>query len=160
LATRREYPEFPLVGAGALIHSRGRVLLVKRRFPPNQGLWALPGGLVEVGETLEEAVRREVKEEVGLDVRLEGVFDVFADIHLDETGRVRYHFVLVDFLARPLNTTVTLSAESDSYTWATEAEASGARVTKNTRTALSRFFGRDKKRNSDETRQPPGSPLR
>ena len=112
-----------MVGAGALIHHRGRVLLVKRRHPPNRGRWALPGGLVELGEDVEDAVLREVKEELGILVKLEALLDVATDIHLDEDSRVKYHYVLVDYLATPLGTAVKLNEESSAFRWFTPAEA-------------------------------------
>jgi ADP-ribose pyrophosphatase YjhB (NUDIX family) len=96
LKTRREYPSRPLVGAGAVVCDGPKVLLIKRKNPPNEGRWALPGGLVELGERVQDAVVREVKEGTGLEVVLEGLLDVATDIHLDERSRPRYHYVLVD----------------------------------------------------------------
>jgi 8-oxo-dGTP diphosphatase len=76
-----------------------RVLLVRRGGPPSAGKWSLPGGLVELGETTEEAIRREVREECGCDVRLVGLAGVLERVIRDEAGRVRYHYVLVDYAA-------------------------------------------------------------
>ena len=95
---RREYPEAPIVGVGAVVVHAGRVLLIERANEPLKGEWSLPGGALEVGETLEEGVVREVEEETGLRVTPVGVAEVFDRISRDEDGRVRYHFVLVDFL--------------------------------------------------------------
>ena len=96
----RSYPSQPVVGVGAVVLADGKVVLVKRGHEPLAGEWSLPGGAVEVGETLEAACAREVLEETGLAVEVGPVVEVFDRIMLDEAGRVRYHFVLVDYLCR------------------------------------------------------------
>jgi ADP-ribose pyrophosphatase len=96
----REYPKRPIVGAGALIFEDGKILLVKRGARPGQGKWSIPGGIVELGERVRDAVVREVKEECGLDVKVERLLDVFDSITRDEKGRVQYQFVVVNFLAK------------------------------------------------------------
>lgn len=98
----REYPERPIVGVGAVIVADGKVVLVKRRFEPLAGQWSLPGGTLEVGETLEAGVAREMLEETGLEVDIGPVVEVFDRIHVDQERRVRYHFVLIDYLCRPI----------------------------------------------------------
>jgi len=94
----REYPARPIVGVGGVVFVNGRVLLIRRRFEPLAGRWSLPGGALEVGETLAEGLAREMKEETGLDVLVGPVVDVFDRITRDDRGRARYHYVLVDFL--------------------------------------------------------------
>jgi 8-oxo-dGTP diphosphatase len=94
----REYPLRPIVGVGGVVFIGDRVLLIKRRFEPLAGRWSLPGGALEVGETLAEGLAREMKEETGLDVEVGPFVDVFDRITRDEDGRVRFHYVLVDFL--------------------------------------------------------------
>jgi ADP-ribose pyrophosphatase YjhB (NUDIX family) len=96
----REYPARPIVGVGGVVFIGGRVLLIKRRFEPLAGRWSLPGGAVEVGETLAEGLAREMREETGLEVSVGPVVDVFDRITRDEQGRVRFHYVLVDYLCR------------------------------------------------------------
>jgi len=96
---RREYPEAPRVGVGIVVLKEGEVLLVKRGAPPSQGKWSLPGGLVQLGESAEAAAVREAAEECGLRVRLLGLVGVVDRITRDAEGRVRYHYVLVDYLA-------------------------------------------------------------
>ncbi len=98
----RQYPERPIVGVGAVIMQDGKVVLIKRRYEPLKGQWSLPGGGVEVGETLEAAVAREMLEETGLEVEVGPVIEVFDRIMRDEDQRVRYHYVLVDYLCWPV----------------------------------------------------------
>ena len=100
----REYPDAPRVGVGAVIVDGARVLLVKRGQPPSQGKWSIPGGLIHLGERLEDAVRREIREECDLEVRLLGVCGVIDRVRLapengSEPSRVHYHYVIVDFAA-------------------------------------------------------------
>lgn len=97
----RQYPARPLVGVGAVVPVDDRVVLVQRRDEPLAGQWTLPGGLLEVGETLEQAVAREIQEETGLAVTVGPLVEVFDRILYDEAKRVRYHFVLVDYLCWP-----------------------------------------------------------
>ncbi|HHY56613.1 MAG TPA: NUDIX hydrolase [Chloroflexi bacterium] len=98
---RRHYPDAPLVGvAAAVFDPAGRVLLVQRGRPPRAGSWGLPGGLLEVGETLVAGVQREVREECGVEIAVGAVAGVFEPITRDAAGRVEYHYVVVDFWAR------------------------------------------------------------
>ena len=97
----RQYPAQPIVGVGAVIIQDGKVVLVKRRFEPLAGQWSLPGGRLELGETLEAGLAREMLEETGLHVQVGPVVDVFDRILLDPERKVRYHYVLVDYLCRP-----------------------------------------------------------
>lgn len=96
------YPVRPVVGVGGVIVCDGRVVLVKRRFEPLAGHWSLPGGRLELGETLTAGLAREVQEETGLEVAVGPVVDVFDRIEAADDGRIRYHFVLIDYLCRPL----------------------------------------------------------
>jgi 8-oxo-dGTP diphosphatase len=98
----RQYPAQPIVGVGAVIIQDGKVVLVKRRFEPLAGQWSLPGGRLELGETLEAGLAREMLEETGLEVQVGPVVDVFDRILLDPERKVRYHYVLIDYLCRPV----------------------------------------------------------
>jgi 8-oxo-dGTP diphosphatase len=97
--SERIYPARPLVGVGAVVWDGGRVLLERRGQPPAKGSWSLPGGLIDVGENAEDAVRREVREECSIDVTVGPVLGIFEPIVRDPDGRVRYHYVVVDYLA-------------------------------------------------------------
>ena len=103
----RQYPGQPIVGVGAVIMDDGKVVLVKRRFEPLAGQWSLPGGRLELGETLEAGLAREMLEETGLEVEVGPVVDVFDRILLDPERKVRYHYVLIDYLCRPIGGTLT-----------------------------------------------------
>ncbi len=142
MKARREYPSRPLVGAGAVVYDGPKVLLVKRKCPPNESRWALPGGLVELGERVQDAVVREVKEETDLEVVLEGLLDVATDIHLDERSRPRYHYVLVDYLARRVGGRVRLNEESSDFGWFTATQARKLDMSEGTREVLALHFQR------------------
>jgi 8-oxo-dGTP diphosphatase len=118
----REYPERPIVGVGAVIVHDGKVVLIKRRFEPLQGQWSLPGGGVEVGETLEAAVAREMLEETGLEVVVGPVVEVFDRIMRDEQHRVRYHYVLVDYLCWPIAGELRAGSDVDAAIWVHPAD--------------------------------------
>jgi len=104
---RRKYPDRPFVGVGAVIVREGKVLLVRRKHEPLAGQWSLPGGAVEVGETLEACLVREMLEETGLEVSVGPVIEVLDRITRDDEGRVMYHFVLVDYLCWPTGGTTS-----------------------------------------------------
>jgi ADP-ribose pyrophosphatase YjhB (NUDIX family) len=95
----RQYPDYPRVGVGAVIWKGGQVLLIRRAAPPRQGKWSLPGGMQHLGETLAEAIIREIKEETGLEVRLGEVVAVVDLIERDAAGDVEYHFTVIDYEA-------------------------------------------------------------
>ena len=118
---RREYPDRPIVGVGAVIMHEGKVVLIKRRYEPLKGQWSLPGGGVEVGETLEAAVAREMLEETGLVVEVGPVIEVFDRIVRDDDERVRYHFVLVDYLCWPVSGDLQAGSDVDEAEWVSPA---------------------------------------
>ena len=111
MTDRRKYPDRPFVGVGAVIVQDGEVLIVKRKYDPLAGQWSIPGGAVELGETLEASVAREMLEETGLEIEVGPVIEVFDRISHDDEGKVQYHFVLVDYLCWPVGG--TLQAGSD-----------------------------------------------
>ncbi len=118
----REYPERPIIGVGAVIIEEGRVLLIKRGQVPLKGEWSLPGGALELGETLEEGVCREVLEETGLSIEPISTIEVFDRISRDAEGRVQYHYVLVDYLCRVTGGTLACATDAIDARWATLEE--------------------------------------
>jgi len=117
----REYPQTPLVGVGAVVVEDGRVLLVRRGSEPLKGHWTLPGGMLEVGETLAAGTAREVKEETGLDVEPIELVEVLDRIHR-EAGRVRYHYVIADYLCRVTGGELRAASDADAVRWVERAE--------------------------------------
>ena len=95
---KRLYPDQPVVGIGAVIIQDGKIALIKRGNEPSKGKWTIPGGLVELGESLEAAVIRETKEEVCLEVENPILLGVVDNVDLDEAGKVKYHYVIIDYL--------------------------------------------------------------
>ena len=113
----RLYPARPIVGVGGVIIADGCVVLIKRRYEPLAGQWSLPGGSLEVGESLADGACRELREETGLIVDVGPIVEVFDRIVRDEDGRVRYHFVLVDFLCRPIGGTLEAADDVSDARW-------------------------------------------
>jgi ADP-ribose pyrophosphatase YjhB (NUDIX family) len=123
---KREYPESPLVGVGAVIvddhREEKRVLLIRRGTAPLLGEWSLPGGVLECGETLREAVAREAREETGLVVETDEMLGVYERLIRGDEGRVRYHYVLIDFLCRPVGGDLEAGSDAADVRWFTLAE--------------------------------------
>ena len=118
----REYPDAPVVGVGAVIVKDGRVLLICRGNEPGRGKWSIPGGAVELGETLAQAMAREVREECGLEVVAGPVVSTFDMIQRDEQGRVRYHYVLLDLAARYVAGEASARSDALGVRWVAESE--------------------------------------
>jgi 8-oxo-dGTP diphosphatase len=114
----REFPERPIVGVGAVVIDEDRVLLVRRANEPLKGEWSLPGGAVELGETMRDAIAREVLEETGLAVDVGPVVDVLDRIRVDDDQRVRFHYVLVDFVCRRASGALSCASDAEEARWA------------------------------------------
>ncbi len=134
----RQYPERPIVGVGAVIVDAGKVVLIRRRYEPLKGHWSLPGGTVEVGEALETALMREMVEETGLVVEVGPVIEVFDRIMRDEERRVRYHFVLIDYLCWPSGGALRAGSDADAAIWADPATLSGYALTEKATSVIHR----------------------
>ena len=113
---QREFPDTPLVGVGAVIVENGRVLLVRRGQEPLKGKWSLPGGMLELGESLQEGVVREVKEETGLTVEPVELIELLDRVHREE-GRVRFHYVIADYLCRVVGGSLRAASDADAVRW-------------------------------------------
>ena len=122
---QREFPQTPLVGVGAVVVHENRVLLVRRGSEPLKGHWTLPGGVLEVGETLVEGAAREVREETGLLVEPLELVELLDRIHHEdghEAGRVRYHYVIADYLCRVIGGELRAASDADAVRWLEPAE--------------------------------------
>ena len=135
----REYPDSPRVGVGAVVLREGRVLLVRRGVPPNEGLWAIPGGGLKLGETLRAAAEREILEETGIRVRAGEPVYVGDMVHRDEEGRVRFHYVVVDFAADDLGGEVRGNDDALDARWVSPEEFGTLVATKTTRALLTQI---------------------
>lgn len=119
---KREYPESPIIGVGAVIVKDDRVLLIQRGQAPLLGEWSLPGGVLECGETLREATVREAREETGLEVETVEMLGVYERIIPSADGRTRYHYVLIDFLCRPAGGDLKAGSDAADVRWVTREE--------------------------------------
>jgi ADP-ribose pyrophosphatase YjhB (NUDIX family) len=118
---QREFPETPLVGVGAVVVQEGRVLLVRRGKEPLRGQWSLPGGMLEVGEALTDGAAREVREETGLTVEPVELVELLDRIYRED-GRVRYHYVIADYLCRVVGGELEAASDADEARWVERAE--------------------------------------
>jgi len=134
----REYPTSPVVGVAAMIFSDESILLVKRGNEPAKGRWGLPGGVVEIGETVREAIAREVEEETGILVRPIELLDVFNNIIRDDEGRVRFHYVLCEFLCENVGGDLKASTDVSDAKWVPLLELSSIDMSRGTKQFISR----------------------
>ena len=111
-----------MVGVGAVIVRGDRALIVRRGHEPRKGEWSLPGGLLDLGESLADAARREVREETGLEVELGPIIETFDRVHRDAEGRIRYHFVIVDFVCWSDRGDAVAGSDAEAVAWVTEGE--------------------------------------
>ena len=114
---KRDYPEHPIIGVGAVIVEGGRVLLVRRDTEPLRGEWSVPGGMLELGEKLRDGVRREALEETGVRVEPDEVLDVFDSIFTDGLGKTQYHYVLIDYLCRVISGEAQAGSDVSDVRW-------------------------------------------
>lgn len=136
----RRYPKRPILGVGAIVLRDDCVLLVERGREPLKGYWSLPGGVVETGERLEEAIRREVREETGLEVETCGVVEVFERIMRDDAGVAEYHYVLVDYLCHVTGGVLEACDDASCVEWAPRAALNGYKITEGTIPVIEKAF--------------------
>lgn len=136
----RRYPKHPLVGVGALIYDRDRVLMAERGGEPLKGWWSIPGGLVEAGESLDAAVRREIREETGLEVKPLGVLKIFERIIPDAQGAAEYHYVLIDYVCRITGGTLRAGDDVSRTEWVRRRDLKNLRITEGTLAVIEKGF--------------------
>ncbi len=137
---KREFPEIPLVGIGAIIIEDARVLLVKRAHPPIQGQWSIPGGVLEVGELVREAAVREAREETGLIVEPGELLGVYDRVLRNEEKRVQYHYVLIDFLCRRVGGELMAASDAAEVRWFTREELPSLKLAEDTEDVIRKGF--------------------
>ena len=138
---KREYPEQPFVGIGAIIiekdrSGKERVVLVKRAHPPIQGQWSIPGGVLEVGELVRDAAVREALEETGLIVEAGDLLGVYDRVLYDAEERVQYHYVLIDFLCRPVGGKLLAASDAAEVHWFTREELPALNLAEDTQEVI------------------------
>lgn len=136
----RRYPSRPFLGVGALIFDNDKLLIVERAGEPFKGYWSLPGGIVECGEKLDQGIRREVLEETGLEVEPLSVFEIFERIIPDADGKTEYHYVLIDYLCRPVGGRLSAASDVSRVAWVTEQKLRDYRLTDGTLSVVERAF--------------------
>ncbi|RMF67328.1 MAG: NUDIX domain-containing protein [Calditrichaeota bacterium] len=136
----RRYPDRPLLGVGAVVFKAGRILLVKRKHEPGASSWTLPGGLVELGETVKEAVKREVLEECGVEISPRRIVDAVDVIEKDRQGRVVYHYLLVDFEADYLTGRLSPASDAVDARWVDPRHLSDLNLPAITRSFLKKHY--------------------
>ena len=139
---KRLYPKQPVVGVGAVVICDGKILLEKRKNEPGRGKWSIPGGLVELGEGVEQTVVREVMEEAGLAVEKPSLIDIVDNVTRDRNGEIRYHFVIIDFFVKLKGGTLKAQSDAEELKWVSFDEVEKYDLTKTFR----EFFQRNRQR--------------
>lgn len=135
-ADSREYPARPICGVGVVVRRGGDVLLVRRGNPPRRGEWSLPGGAVELGETLRQAAQREIREECGIEIELGPVLDVFEIMQRDEHDRLQYHYVVVDFAGDQAGGSLRAGSDALEVRWVDPREIESYGLPESTRQVI------------------------
>jgi ADP-ribose pyrophosphatase YjhB (NUDIX family) len=136
----RRYPQRPIIGVGALILKRDHILMAQRGKEPFKGWWSLPGGALETGETLADGVRREVREETGLDIRPLGVLEIFERIMRDASGAPEYHYVLIDYMCRVIGGTLAPGDDVCAVEWVRLRDLPQLQITEGTLEVIEKAF--------------------
>ncbi|HXM41897.1 MAG TPA: NUDIX hydrolase [Bryobacteraceae bacterium] len=140
MSNTRRYPKRPILGLGALIFKRDKILLVERGKEPLKGYWSLPGGVLEIGETLEQGIIREVREETGLEIQPLKVVEIFERIVRDAQGAAEYHYVLIDYICRVTGGTLQAADDASQVAWVERSKLSTYRITAGTLPVIEKGF--------------------
>ena len=138
--TTRRHPAHPIPGVGALIFKRDRILMAQRGKEPLKGLWSLPGGALELGESLADGVRREVREETGLEIRPLGVLEIFERIMRDAAGAPEYHYVPIDYVCRIVGGELCAGDDVCAVEWVRRRDLPALQITEGTLTVIEKGF--------------------
>lgn len=137
---KREYPQTPLVGVGVIVKHAERILLVKRANEPKKGLWSIPGGRVRLGESVRQAAEREVWEECQINIRLKDVVSIVDLIDKDDNGSIKYHYVLIDFVADYEKGELKAASDALDAKWVTEEMMNDFDIPDITRKVIKKAF--------------------
>jgi 8-oxo-dGTP diphosphatase len=149
---KREYPKAPIAGVGVVVLKEDQVLLIRRGQEPGQGRWGLPGGAVELGETVAQAAEREVDEECGLEIEIRDVIEVIDRIIPDDDGRIRYHYILIDLLAEYHRGEPIASSDASEVRWVSEKELDQLELSQATKRVIRKGL---RMATTESQRQPP-----
>ena len=138
----RRYPARPILGVGALIFEGDEILLVERGREPLKGYWSLPGGVLETGESLKDGIRREVREETGLEIEPLEIAEVLERIMRDAEGQAEYHYVLIDYICRVTGGTLGAADDSSAVAWVKRGDLGDYKLTEGTLPVIERTYNR------------------
>ena len=133
----RRYPTRPIVGVGTVVMDSDMVLMIKRGKPPRRGSWSLPGGAQELGETIREAARREVREETGLEIGIFGLIDVVDSVRSDADDKIEYHYTLIDLAGYSVGGTLMAGGDAQDCRWFTRTEINAMDIWSETKRIIS-----------------------
>ena len=140
MTVRREYPERPLVGVGGVVIRDERALLIRRGSAPLEGEWSIPGGMLEIGETILEGVQRELLEETAIEVKVLDLIEVFERLTRDEAGRLKYHFVILDYLCEAVRGEARAGSDVTDVAWSRESDLSEYSLTPTATRVIQKAF--------------------
>ncbi|MGB6875641.1 MAG: NUDIX hydrolase [Candidatus Acidiferrales bacterium] len=125
----REYPERPIIAVGGVVIHDSQILLIRRGQPPLEGRWSIPGGILEIGETIAEGIERELKEETGIQVRVLDLIEIYENVLRDKENELQYHFVILDYLCEFVEGTARPGGDVTEVVWASEQQLESLSVT-------------------------------
>ncbi len=142
MSPKREYPGAPVVGVGGVVIRDGRALLIKRGSAPLKDQWSIPGGTLELGESIQEGVRRELLEETGIEVRVGELIEVFDRIFRDDEGKIQYHFVIVDYLCEAISGEARAASDVTDVAWVNEEDLWNYKLTEAATRVIRKAFAK------------------
>jgi len=142
VSPKREYPQAPVVGVGGVVIHEGRALLIKRGSEPLKNQWSIPGGTLELGESIQEGVRRELREETGIEVRVGELIEVFDRIFRDAAGEIQYHFVIVDYLCEKISGEASPASDVTDTAWVREEDLWNYKLTEAATRVIRKAFAK------------------